>query len=118
MCIRDSSDIDPMGHSMAFVLIDEHPDSINYGDFAVVYRSRSEPQKTYMVDVPASTHNGAGGLSFADGHAEIRRWVDPRTRPKILYRDDAWSTWKRDCPNNEDMLWLSERTTYREDLLR
>jgi prepilin-type processing-associated H-X9-DG protein len=22
-------------------------------------------------------HNGACGFSFADGHAEIRKWIDP-----------------------------------------
>lgn len=101
-------------HSKAFVLIDEHPDSINYGDFAVVYRDATELQKTQIIDMPASTHNGAGGLSFADGHAEIRRWVDPRTRPPVQYRDGAWATWTRICPGNMDIVWLSERTTIRE----
>ena len=33
-------------------------------------------QVTVWWDVPASYHNGAGGLSFADGHAEIKRWRD------------------------------------------
>jgi prepilin-type processing-associated H-X9-DG protein len=28
------------------------------------------------IDAPASYHNGGGGLSFADGHAEIKRWTD------------------------------------------
>ncbi|MBM3823817.1 MAG: type II secretion system protein [Verrucomicrobia bacterium] len=112
---RKISDIDPMGHSKAFVLIDEHPDSINYGDFAVIYRAPSEIGSTRLVDMPASTHNGAGGLSFADGHAEIHKWVDPRTKPRILYSDDAWSKWIVNCPNNSDVVWLSERTTFREN---
>lgn len=111
---RKLSDIDSMGHSQAFVLIDEHPDSINYGDFAVVYRDQSQLQLTRIIDMPASTHNGAGGLSFADGHAEIHKWVDPRTRPKPLYRSGAWSSWTTTCPNNKDVVWLSERTTIRE----
>ena len=33
----------------------------------------------FSWDLPASYHNGAGGLSFADGHQEIKRWLDPRT---------------------------------------
>jgi prepilin-type processing-associated H-X9-DG protein len=26
------------------------------------------------IDFPAVYHNGAGGLSFADGHAEVHKW--------------------------------------------
>ena len=111
---RKLTDIDPMGHSKAFVLIDEHPDGINYGDFAVVYRAASELQKAKIIDMPASSHNGAGGLSFADGHAEIHKWLDSRTKPRPLYSDNGWQTWTTDCPGNVDMIWLSERTTFRE----
>jgi len=108
---RKQSDVDALGHSQAFVFIDEHPDGINYGDFAVIYRSPAELDKTRIVDMPGSQHNGAGGLSFADGHAEIRRWVDSRTRPKAVYRDNGWETWSVNCPGNQDMIWLSARTT-------
>jgi prepilin-type N-terminal cleavage/methylation domain-containing protein/prepilin-type processing-associated H-X9-DG protein len=111
---RKLSDIDRMGHTKAFVLIDEHPDGINYGDFAVVYRDASEIQKTIIIDMPASTHNGAGGLSFADGHAEIHKWLDWRTKPAVIYSDSGWMTWTTTCPGNRDMVWLSERTTIRE----
>ncbi len=111
---RKTSDIDGLGHSQAFVFIDEHPDGINYGDFAVIYRDPSELAKTRIVDMPGSQHNGAGGLSFADGHAEIKRWVDPRTKPKVVYGDNGWQTWVVNCPGNQDMLWLSARTTITE----
>jgi prepilin-type N-terminal cleavage/methylation domain-containing protein len=111
---RKQSDLDPIGHSKAFVFIDEHPDGINYGDFAVIFRDPSELAKTRIVDMPGGQHNGAGGLSFGDGHAEIRKWVDSRTRPRVLYRDDGWQTWTVNCPGNLDMIWLSERTTFVE----
>ena len=111
---RKLSDIGRLGHAKAFVLIDEHPDGINYGDFALVYRDASEIQKTIIIDMPASTHNGAGGLSFADGHAEIHKWLDARTKPAVLYSDTGWMTWTTTCPGNRDMVWLSERTTIRE----
>jgi len=35
-----------------------------------------DPATTYIVDYPASYHNGAGGVAFADGHSEIHRWRD------------------------------------------
>ena len=37
------------------------------------------PSSWFMVDYPASYHNGAAGLTFADGRSEIK-WLDPRTR--------------------------------------
>ena len=29
-----------------------------------------------LVNLPASYHNGASGVTFADGHAEIHKWRD------------------------------------------
>jgi prepilin-type N-terminal cleavage/methylation domain-containing protein/prepilin-type processing-associated H-X9-DG protein len=102
------SDIQPMGHSQAFVFIDEHPDSINFGDVAVAMNDGIAPTRIYIIDYPASTHNGSGGLSFADGHAEVHKWVDPRTTP-------AWKNKVMPLvvpsPRNLDMVWLSERAS-------
>ncbi len=82
-----------------WVLIDENPVSINDGWFVC-----DPNQQTTWGDIPASYHDGAGGLSFADGHSEIRRWRDRnllnlKTLPAPR---DAGST---------DLLWLEERTT-------
>jgi len=105
---RKTVDIQPMGPSRAFVFIDEHPDSLNFGDLAVAMNDGLPPQRIHIIDYPASTHNGSGGLSFADGHVEIHKWVDARTKPP----------WQNKLiplvvpsPNNFDMVWLSERTS-------
>ncbi len=105
---RKSSDIQVMGHSKAFVFIDEHPDSINYGDVAVAMNDGAPPAGIFIIDYPASTHNGSGGLSFADGHAEIHKWVDPRT--KLPWKNQSM-TLVVPSPGNQDMVWLSERTS-------
>ena len=42
-------DINPMGPSKAYVFIDEHPDSINYGDFAVAMNDGAPPS-AIMID--------------------------------------------------------------------
>jgi prepilin-type N-terminal cleavage/methylation domain-containing protein/prepilin-type processing-associated H-X9-DG protein len=57
-----------------FVFLDEHPDSINDGWFV------NNPTGTQWSDLPASYHNGAGGLTFADGHAEIHKWLEGATK--------------------------------------
>src|SRR5262249_41026383 len=61
-----------------WVFIEECPGSINDGFFVCDpdYMSVKE-NSLYWVDIPATYHNGAGGISFADGHAEIRKWTDP-----------------------------------------
>lgn len=58
-----------------FVLIEEHPDSINDGYFI------DQPQTYRWHDLPASWHNGAVNLSFADGHNEQHRWQFASTKP-------------------------------------
>lgn len=102
------SDIIPMGPSKAFVFIDEHPDSINFGDLAVAMNDGVAPSKIFIIDYPASTHNGAGGLSFADGHAEIHKWLDERTKPP--WRNQVMQL-VVPSPGNQDMVWLSERAS-------
>jgi len=58
-----------------FVSIDEHPDGINDGYFL----NNPTGMATQWGDAPASFHNGAAGLSFADGHSEIKKWRSSRT---------------------------------------
>jgi prepilin-type N-terminal cleavage/methylation domain-containing protein/prepilin-type processing-associated H-X9-DG protein len=107
------SDFTDPGPSMTYVLLDEREDSINDG-FFVVSMDNSSFSRTpnlgsiRMVDVPASYHNGAGGFSFADGHAEIKRWLDNRTKPPI--RKGAWVT-SGVQGNNRDVMWMQERST-------
>jgi len=105
---RKLGDLDAMGAANAFVFIDEHPDGINFGDVAVAMNDGIPASRTYIIDYPASTHGGSGGLSFADGHAEVHKWVDPRTRVPWKNRLMPLAV---PSPNNRDMVWLSERTS-------
>lgn len=92
---------------MTWVLIDEHPDSINDGFFVIQMIGFPDASAAQLPDFPASYHNGAGGLSFADGHAEIRKWIDPRTTPPV--KQTTVTTVGQ--ANNPDVVWLWERTT-------
>ena len=82
-----------------WVTIDENPNSINDGWFLV----RPNVPNIWR-DVPAAYHNNAGGLSFADGHAEIRKWHD-----KSVLEQAA--SFARKDPTSTDLDWLIERTT-------
>ena len=90
--------------AMIWVFVDEHPDSINDGCFSTL-----APTNTWN-DLPASYHNGACGFAFADGHDEIRKWLDDSTKQPIT-RTDWPGGLQVSPPNNRDLQWLLERTT-------
>ncbi len=89
-----------------FVFIDEHEDSIDDGWFAVDMADRGAA--TIIANYPASYHNGAGGLSFADGHGEIHKWLDPRTRVRVTH---TYIPLNVPSPNNQDIAWIQARST-------
>ncbi len=103
---RQSEIIDPPPSEL-WILMDEHPDSINAGGFG--NRMVTSGAKTRIVDFPASYHNGAGGIAFADGHAEIHEWQDPRTKPPVDYDNNL--ELNVPSPFNADMAWLSRHTS-------
>jgi prepilin-type processing-associated H-X9-DG protein len=90
--------------SNIWVLVDEHPDSINDGLLAIPMTSTNAT----WWDNPASYHNGACGFSFADGHAETKKWRDANTIQPVLRRNPSAGNGKS-SPN--DMAWIQERTS-------
>jgi len=88
--------------SNAWVLIDEHGDSINDGFFWV---NMSSP---VWEDVPASYHGESGCLSFADGHAEIRHWTDPYIVDKPVLKTGVTLGV---AATGGDLAWLQARTS-------
>jgi len=85
-----------------WVFIDEHEDTIDDGFFSFI-----NGQRSFFQDLPASRHNGAGTLSFADGHVETRKWLDERTK-KPVAREKFFGEFQT---GNPDIAWLWERTT-------
>jgi prepilin-type N-terminal cleavage/methylation domain-containing protein len=103
--------------AQTFVMLDERDDSINDGFFATAMEGfdPDKPSALVIDDYPSSYHNGAGGLNFADGHSEIKRWLDPRTKPP--HQDDVHLTQSLGgipSPGNPDVSWLQERATGKE----
>jgi prepilin-type N-terminal cleavage/methylation domain-containing protein len=104
--------VDP-GPSSTLLFWDEREDAINYGNFFVdMYGYPNQPNLTrFNGDMPASYHNHAAGLSYADGHSEIKRWVDPRTAPPVRKGTTIVLNPPIPSPNNPDIVWLQERAT-------
>ena len=105
---KKSSDIAAAGSSQMYVMLDEHPDSINAGGYANQMVESAGAAR--IIDYPASYHNRAAGISFADGHTEIKKWLDPRTVQPVKFYDMPLNV---ASPNNVDVIWLAERTTVR-----
>jgi prepilin-type N-terminal cleavage/methylation domain-containing protein/prepilin-type processing-associated H-X9-DG protein len=97
------------GPSGTFVLLDEREDSINDGYFVVDMAGYpSQPNRWRIVDYPASYHNNAGGMSYADGHSEIRKWKDSRTTPRISPADRPLD---QSSPGNQDVFFMQDHST-------
>jgi prepilin-type N-terminal cleavage/methylation domain-containing protein len=107
--VKQSGITDPAPANL-WVLIDEHPDSINDGGFAV--QMPKTGKDTTWIDYPAEFHNTAGGLSFADGHSEIKKWKSG-TLAKANYKGDLSKM--RNISSNPDILWLAKRTSSYRD---
>ena len=106
---KKMSDLVKPAPSMAWLFIDEHPDSINDGCFFL--NPGLKGLSASLLDVPASYHNGACSLSFADGHSEIKKWNDWRFCPPVTmtHRGDGRAH-DVAVPNSSDFAWLAERT--------
>jgi len=96
--------IDPTPSDL-WIFIDEDAYSINDGAFAVCMLT-----PTRWVDWPGTYHNFACGIAFADGHSEIRKWLDARTKVKGGYAGARHEA-NRLQPNNPDVAWLQKRTS-------
>ena len=106
---RKTTDILAPSPSETFVFIDERDDSIDDCYFATDMATHQ------LVNFPASYHGGSGGVTFADGHAEIHRWRSP----ELLRRQQVGAQTQKNeftavPANNPDLVWLRARATSQE----
>jgi len=90
-----------------FVFLDEHPDGINDGGYAVQCRDNSFLAGAQIIDFPAPYHNLTSSFSFADGHAEFHKWVGPAIKI-INYASGAPFAV---AGANPDYLWLRDHAS-------
>jgi len=110
MIFLKQSDLATPGPAKIFVFLDMREDSIDMGNFATSMAGWPDQPRAYQfLDLPGFQHHLAGGLSFADGHAEIKRWRDPRTTPPLVANGSVNDVFT--SPDNPDIGWLQERST-------
>ncbi len=96
------SDVIRPAPAQLWMLNDEHPDSINDG-----WEITNVTDPNNWTDLPASYHNNACGFNFADGHSEIKRWLEKSTEVKI--RRTQYNGFP--APKSRDIRWVIERST-------
>jgi prepilin-type N-terminal cleavage/methylation domain-containing protein/prepilin-type processing-associated H-X9-DG protein len=96
--------------SESWVFINEHPDSIDDGIMYVDPRSANG--NGTLIEIPSSYLGGACGISFADGHAEVHKWltgafvVPVKAQSGYRYPANPGIT----LSGNQDLAWLAQRT--------
>lgn len=109
--LSDITSADRPGPDFTFVLISEHPGSINDGQFYVDMTAFQDVTKLRLrlIDIPSAYHGGRGTLSFADNHVELRKWLDIRTMPQVTKFELQLNI---PTPDNPDVGWLQNRTSW------
>jgi len=106
-----SQDLIRPGPSNIYVILDEGP-TLNDA-FFLMDMTGYDPlnwNTKAAGDCPASYHGDAGSFSFADGHSEVHRWLDGRTKLAAQY---GWldKNGNNLTHNNQDVDWVQSRTS-------
>jgi prepilin-type N-terminal cleavage/methylation domain-containing protein/prepilin-type processing-associated H-X9-DG protein len=93
-----------------FVFLDMREDRVNWSNFMTMMQGYpSDPSQFQLGDLPGMYHNRGCGFSFADGHAEMHRWLDDRTVPPMGKINPNAQTFA--CAGNRDVAWLQDHST-------
>jgi prepilin-type N-terminal cleavage/methylation domain-containing protein len=111
-------DMNAPGPEKIFVFLDEREDAINWGNFYTdmsgypTLAGAGNSAAYMLADMPGTYHGNACGFSFADNHAELRKWRDPRTCPPLQAESLLFNGYtETPTPGNQDVAWLQDRAT-------
>ena len=91
-----------------FVLLEEHPYSIDDGSFALDLQNVVSAAR--IISYPAHFHLGGINLGMADGHVEYWQWSDARTMPPVSFNNSL--PLNVASPNNPDVARLQAAASY------
>jgi prepilin-type N-terminal cleavage/methylation domain-containing protein len=98
------TDMNVGGAANLWVFMDENPYSINDGFLLI------NPNDNGWVDFPATYHDHANGISFADGHALIHKWTDPKVVTDSKENPSTGAVTPA-SPGYQDFPWISSKST-------
>jgi len=101
-CWHKMAQIRNPGPTKAIVFLDEHEKSIQQSAFGINAPDRwwlfGTPLWTW-ISFPATRHNNGCSFSFADGHAETWRWLEPNTAR--ISSMNVWTVLQNGVPNTD-----------------
>lgn len=87
-----------------WVFIDEDARSLNDGGLGIIVSTPA------WIDYVGTYHNNGGGLAFADGHSEVHKWKDAKT--KLLPAPaPLGKLYLGGADSKIDWTWIKDRTT-------
>jgi prepilin-type processing-associated H-X9-DG protein len=94
----------------AFVFIDERYDGLNDASFLVNMAGYDPltPGIYFLQEFPGFYHGGKATFTFADSHAEAKRWRDSRTTPVQNPRSAS-------APGDIDVDWIQDHSSWKAD---
>jgi prepilin-type processing-associated H-X9-DG protein len=111
--LKDSDATRPVP-AYLWLILDEHPDSINDGAFAVQMDPVTDSSGLW-IDHASSLHGGACGFTFCDGHAVIHKWHDPDWKTVLRYPplfENGWGqTQVSGMGRTSDIRWIAQHTS-------
>jgi len=116
---RKTADLNTPGPANIFAFLDEHPDSINDGEYMLNAGELTAGSEEWR-DFPGNLHDGAVSIAFVDGHSLIHKWADGRTNQKVEFRSFSGGLIGGTTPINSnvnlrtcvDYEWLEDRMPY------
>ena len=105
------------GPSQIYTFLDEHPDSIDSSAFRPwANETAFLKTPTYWSRLVGSQHGGKCTFAFADGHCEIKKWVQLNTIEPVKYIHWDGHRAKYKMPRDRrDYDWFLYRTTELRD---
>jgi len=102
--LRRTTDMVDPPPSRTFVFIVQREEDIDNGWFRIDMNPGGE------AEWPGFYHSGSENLSFANGHATSRHWIDPETTPPLSKHPMSRH---QPSESNADYAWLRQHTTSR-----
>jgi prepilin-type processing-associated H-X9-DG protein len=97
-----------------WLLLDEHPDSINDGAFAVQIDPITDTYANW-IDHASALHGGGCGFTFCDGHSVIHKWRDPNWKLYLRYPPQFTGMPQTPTTVSVDLRWMAEHTSAYKD---
>jgi len=99
---KKASQVAPSLSSGLLLFTDVNPKSICWPYYGV------QMKDDVFLLFPGNVHNQGSVISFADGHVERHRWVDPRT---IAAASSDYHAHHDPSPHNLDLVWLRQHSS-------